>query len=424
MVGSRLAAETAGPLGADGKHPDLLLVRYGEIGLKGHNRTYFFGKLRRNLRRCLRENAIQGNVWQEGQRIFIETEQLEAALDAVRRVFGVVSLSPVRRVPASLDEIERTAVRMAQSAGLDADASFCVRARRGDKTFPLTSPEIGREVGAAVVDATGAQVRFFAGVDLEIGIEVRRGYALLSGQTIAGPGGMPVATGGRVVALVSTGIDSPVAMWMMMKRGCAVTPVHFATSVAQADQFRAIVDVLQRYSYGWALKPVVISHEEVFGPSLLQLKELHAQRWTCLICKRLMLAKAAEVASERGASGIVTGDSLGQVASQTLANIEAISSGMSKPIFRPLIGFDKTEIMAIARRIGTYDASIQEEHACPFLPNQPITQGRLPKLEALVAAMQEFAGGLPGDTCGMGDRADPLHTDHERTGDFSQAEEG
>ncbi len=379
-------------LAPDGGSADLLMVRYGEIGLKGHNRTYFLGKLRRNLRRCLRENSVPGNVWQEGQRIFIETQQAEAALDAVRRVFGVVSVSPVQRVPASLEEIEQAAVRMAQAAKLDPDASFGVRARRSDKSFALTSPEIAREAGAAVVAATGAQVRLSQDADLEISIEVRRGYALLSGLTIAGPGGMPVGSGGRVVALVSTGIDSPVAMWMMMKRGCAVIPVHFATSEAQAEQFRAILRILQRYSYGWDLKPVIFSHEEVFGLSLLRLRELHAQRWTCLVCKQLMLAKAAEVASLTGASAIVTGDSLGQVASQTLTNIEAISAGISKPIFRPLIGFDKTEIMAVARRIGTYEVSVQDAYACPFLPNNPITQGKPRKLEELLAQMRELSG--------------------------------
>jgi thiamine biosynthesis protein ThiI len=368
----------------------LLLIRYGEIGLKGQNRSYFLGKLRRNLRRCLRENAIAGTVWQEGQRIFLQAEQGEAALEAACRVFGVVSVSPVLRVPASMEEITRSAVEMTAEMGLDASTSFGVHARRADKSFPLTSPEISRQVGEAVVDATGARVRLSDDADLRIGIEVRAGHALLYGRTIAGPGGMPVASGGRVVALVSTGIDSPVAAWMMMKRGCAVIPVHFSTSEAQAEQFGAIIRVLQRYSYGWDLKTVVLSHEAVFGQDLLRLKELHAQRWACLVCKRAMLSKAAEIAEQVGASAIVTGDSLGQVASQTLVNLEAISRGISKPIFRPLIGMDKTEIMATARRIGTYEASIQSAAPCPFLPRQPITRGRLPRLVELLAQMREL----------------------------------
>jgi thiamine biosynthesis protein ThiI len=372
----------------------LLLIRYGEIGLKGRNRTYFLGKLRHNLRVCLRAHAIAGSVWQEGQRIYLETEQVDAALEAVCRVFGVVSASPVLRVPATMEEITQKAVELGLQAGLDSLRSFRVRARRADKSFFPISPEIGRLVGEAVIEATGARVVLSQDPDLEIGIEVRPGHALLFGQTTPGPGGMPLASQGRVVALVSTGIDSPVATWLMMKRGCAVTPIHFCTSEAQADQFRAILGVLERYSYGWAMKPVIVSHEEVLGPSLSPLKELRAQRWTCLVCKHAMLSKAAEIATQTGASAIITGDSLGQVASQTLTNIEAISSGISKPILRPLIGLDKTEIMAIARRIGTYEASIRDAYPCPYLPSNPVTHSRMATLETLFAEIQRMEAGL------------------------------
>jgi thiamine biosynthesis protein ThiI len=370
-----------------------LLIRYGEIGLKGKNRTYFLGKLRHNLRQCLRANGVAGTVWQEGQRIYLETEQPEAALEAACRVFGVVSASPVLRVPATMEDITQRAIEIGRDAELGSQGSFWVRARRADKSFSPTSPEIARQVGAAVVDATGAHVVLSQEADLEIGIEVRPGHALLFGQTVPGPGGMPLASQGRVVALVSTGIDSPVAMWLMMKRGCAVIPVHFCTTQAQADQFRAILGVLERYSYGWALKPVIVSQEEILGRSLLRLKELRAQRWTCLVCKHAMLAKAAEIAVQHGASAIVTGDSLGQVASQTLSNIEAISAGIPKPIFRPLIGLDKVEIMAMARRIGTYEASIQDEYPCPYLPSMPVTQGKLATLQALFAQMMDIEAG-------------------------------
>lgn len=383
MAGSSMTP-SGGALPTAGAEGHLLVIRYGEIGLKGHNRSYFFTKLRRNVRRCLRQEGITARVWQEAQRIFVETDQAETALDALRRVFGIVSISPVRRVPAALDELEREAVSMAHSAGLNPGSTFNVRARRGDKSFPLTSPEIGREVGAAVVAATGAQVSFAPSVDLAIAIEVRRDHALLSGLTVPGPGGMPVGSAGRVVALLSTGIDSPVALWLMMKRGCSVIPVHFATGGGPAPQLQSLLDALQRYSHGWDLKPVVLSHAELLGPTLARLRELHAQRWTCLACKRLMLIRAAEVAQQLGASAIVTGDSLGQVASQTLANIEAISSGIPKPILRPLIGFDKTEIMALARRIGTYDLSIEGGYACPFLPANPITQAKLSRLHELL----------------------------------------
>jgi thiamine biosynthesis protein ThiI len=368
----------------------LILLRYGEIGLKGKNRKFFFRKLRRNVRRCLQAHGIEGKVWQEGQRIYLQTDELESAVEAVQRVFGLVSLSPVYEVPANPEAIVQEGVMVAQRAGLDAGRTFRVRARRADKSFPLISPEIERQVGEAIVLATGARPDLSKEAQVEIGVEVQPGRALIFGETIAGPGGLPLGSQGRVVALLSSGIDSPVAAWLMMKRGCGVIPVHFTTSQAQTEQVEAIVEALNRHAYGWQLRPIILSHEEALEPVLARLREMRRERWTCLFCKRVILSKAAEIAEEMGASALVTGDSLGQVASQTLNNLEVISYGMPKPILRPLIGMDKTEIMDLARRIGTYDASIKSSHACPFLPDRPLTQARMEKLHELLAQMEEM----------------------------------
>jgi thiamine biosynthesis protein ThiI len=373
----------------------LILVRYGEIALKGQNRTYFFRKLRRNVRRCLKDNGIEGQVWQKGQRIYLETAAVEAAVEAVQRVFSVVSLSPVREVPADITAITREAAAAAQRAGLDSRQSFRVQARRADKSFPFISPEINRLAGEAIAAATDARVDLSDKADVEIGVEVQPGRALVFGETIAGPGGMPLGSQGRVVALLSSGIDSPVAAWLLMKRGCGVIPVHFSTSQAQTQQVETIVEQLNRYGYGWQLKPIILSHEEVLGPALARLRELHQERWTCLFCKRAMLAKAAEIAAEMDAGALVTGDSLGQVASQTLSNMEVISYSIQKPILRPLIGMDKTEIMDLARRIGTYEASITGAHACPFLPQRPLTQASVAKLRDLLDLMDGTGERLP-----------------------------
>jgi thiamine biosynthesis protein ThiI len=362
----------------------LILLRYGEIALKGQNRTYFFRKLRRNVRHCLKANRIEGQVWQEGQRIYVESDEVATATEAIRRVFGIVSLSPVAVVPADLGAIIQEGVAIAHRAGLDLTRSFRVKARRADKTFPHISPEIERQVGEAIRVATGAPVDLSKDADLEIGVEVQPGRALVFGETIAGPGGLPLGSQGRVVVLLSNGIDSPVAAWLMMKRGCGVIPVHFGVSQAQIEQVEAIVEVLNRHAYGWQLRPVILSHEEVLGPTLARLREVRGERWACLFCKRVMLAKAAEIAAEREASAVVTGDSLGQVASQTLSNLEVISYGIQKPILRPLIGLDKTEIMDIARRIGTYDVSTRQSYTCPFLPDRPLTQASVAKLRELL----------------------------------------
>ncbi len=242
---------------------------------------------------------------------------------------------------------------------------------------------------------------------VEIGIEVHPERALIFGEIIPGPGGLPLSSQGRVVALLSSGIDSPVAAWLMMKRGCGVIPVHFSTSQAQAEQVAAIVEALNQHAYGWQLKPIILSHEQVLGPALARLREMRQQRWTCLICKRAILARAAEIAEEMGASALVTGDSLGQVASQTLSNLEVISYGIQKPILRPLIGLDKTEIIALARRIGTYEASTQQAHPCPFLPDRPLTQARVARLRDLLAQMDGTEGGLRASDIANGERLVP-----------------
>jgi thiamine biosynthesis protein ThiI len=367
----------------------LILLRYGEIALKGKNRKFFFRKLRRNVRNCLKANGIEGKVWQEGQRIYLQTEEVEPAVEAVQRVFGLVSVSPVHELPANLEAMVHEGVAVAQRAGLDSGRTFRVRARRADKSFPFISPEIERQVGEAIVLATGARPDLSKEAQVEIGVEVQPGRALIFGETIAGPGGLPLSSQGRVVALLSSGIDSPVAAWLMMKRGCGVIPVHFTTSQAQTEQVEAIVEALNRHAYGWRLRPIILSHEEALGPALARLREIRQERWTCLFCKRIILAKAAEIAEEMGASALVTGDSLGQVASQTLSNLEVISYRIPKPILRPLIGMDKTEIMDLARQIGTYDASIKSSHACPFLPDRPLTQASVKKLRALLAQVEE-----------------------------------
>jgi thiamine biosynthesis protein ThiI len=380
----------------------LLLLRYGEIGLKGQNRAYFLRKLRRNVRQCLKANDFDGEVWQEGQRLYLQTHDPEAAMDAVRRVFGLVSLSPVEVVPAEnrhpeLEAIARAAIGIAGRVGLGPGRTFRLSVRRADKSFPLTSPEVERWVGAAVVAATQAPVDLSA-PEVEIGVEIQPGRALVFGETIPGPGGLPLGSRGRVVALISSGIDSPVAAWLMMKRGCGVIPVHFTLSQQQTDQVQAIIEALNRHAYGWRLRPIILSQQEIVGPVIARLETLREERWACLLCKRAMLSKAAEIAQEMGASALVTGDSLGQVASQTLDNLEVISYRIPKPILRPLIGMDKTEIMNQARQIGTYEPSIQASHACPFLPSRPLTQARLEKLKTLLAEIEgmEEKAPLPG----------------------------
>ena len=366
----------------------LILVRYGEIALKGKNRAAFVRQLRHNIRVALRENGLAGDVYEEGQRLYVETEQPELAIPHLQRVFGIVSVSPVVAVERSLEAMQDEALRMAARFGLSAEHSYRVDARRADKSFPLISPEINRLVGSVVQEATGAKVDLTGTPDLTIGIEVRRDRVLMYGEVMPGPGGLPLPTGGRAITLLSGGIDSPVAAWMMMKRGCGIIPLHFARSPADVEKVMEQCAVLARYAYGWHIKPIVLSHAEIIEPILMKLYELDAGRWACIFCKRAMLQKAVEIANTYHAQAIVTGDSLGQVASQTLDNLEVISYGIQKPILRPLIGMDKTEIMALARKIGTFEISVQVSASCPYLPPNPLTKGDVETLKELMEKLE------------------------------------
>ena len=362
----------------------LILLRYGEIALKGKNRATFTRQLRHNIRSALRQNGLSGEVHEEGRRVYVETEDVPAAASHLRRVFGIVSLSPVSRVERTVEAMQAEALRMARDFGLSPQRTFCVNARRADKSFPLTSPQINTVVGGAVQDATGVRVDLSGTPDLTIGIEVQRDQVAMYGEVVLGPGGLPVPTSGRVVALLSGGIDSPVAAWMMMKRGCGIVPLHFSQNTVETEKALENCRVLAQYAYGWHIEPIVMSHAEVVEPALSRLNEMGAGRWACIFCKRAMLQKAAEIAEQCGARAIVMGDSLGQVASQTLDNMELISYGIPKPILRPLIGMDKTEISALGRQIGTFDISTRAAAPCRYLPPNPVTRGRKPAFKGIL----------------------------------------
>ncbi len=370
----------------------LIAIRYGEIGLKGKNQLYFLKKLRRNVKDCLKKNGLSGRAERVGRRIYVYTDEVERAVEGLRSVFGITSLSPASQAPPDIEAIQAEALCAAQEAALGEGQTFRIEARRADKTFPLTSPEIERLVGAHVKERTGAGVDLSEAADLTIGIEVIGPHVLVFGRKVKGLGGMPLTSEGRVVALTSDGIDSPVAAWLMMKRGCGVIPLHFSQNETAVNKFLDICQVLARYAYGWDIRPIVLDHEEVFGPTLEKLRAVGAERWACIFCKRALLAKASQIADEHKAKGIVTGESMGQVASQTLDNMQVISYGLDKPVLRPLIGLDKVEIVALARRIGTYEISARASQGCVYVPPHPLTRASLPRLRAIMdelAALEE-----------------------------------
>ena len=318
---------------------DAILVRYGEIGIKSDRvRSRYERTLVKNIGRMLRFCAISYDaVVRDFGRIFVKTRD-SAAAPAVASVFGVVSTSPVQTSVATLDAMQSAAVRIV-SPLLTEGKSFGIRARRTG-THDYSSKNIGEVVGRAPVRLSTPDVQLF--------IEVRASCAYLYTEVVPGVGGLPLGTQGKVIALVSGGIDSPVAAWLMMKRGCTIVPVFFDCEPYLGDTGRQRAEAVVRALAVWAGRPLdfaVVHH----GASLSEFKKL-APRMTCVLCKRMMYRIAASIAKEEDAHGIVTGESIGQVASQTTQNLLAIDEAANVPVYRPLIGFDKTENIKLARR--------------------------------------------------------------------------
>jgi thiamine biosynthesis protein ThiI len=349
-----------------------LIVHYHEISLKRGNRPLFLRHLLRNLERVTRDLGPV-RVHQLPGRIVIDlegNERTDAIAARISRVCGIASASLASRVPSAVE-----AMKTAVAAVVDGQPfkSFRISARRAFKTYPLTSVELNRELGAFVVQRTGARVDLRA-PELEIHVEVLPAETFVYADRIAGPGGLPVGTAGTVAALLSGGIDSPVAAWRMMKRGCRVMFVHFhsvpylpATSQAKA---RALVERLTEWQYDSRLFLVPLG--EIQREVVLSVPP----PMRVVVYRRLMIRIAETLGRQAGALALTTGESLGQVASQTLTNIARIDEVATLPILRPLIGMDKLEITAQAQRLGTFETSIEPDADCCtlFVPRHPSTR--------------------------------------------------
>lgn len=358
-----------------------VIVHYQEIALKGRNRPWFVERLVANLRRSLadldivRVRALMGRIE--------VVPGPDAAWDEVRRrlgrVFGVANFSRARRTGRDLDEL--AAAVLADLAGHD-PRSFRVTARRADKSYALTSPEIERRVGGLIRAARGWRVDL-GNPELVVRIEILPREAFYALDRHAGPGGLPAGTSGRVLCLLSGGIDSPVAAYRLMKRGCRVRFVHFHSypilSHASQDKVREIVRLLTRYQLASRL------HLVAFGEIQRQVVVSAPPALRVVLYRRLMMRIAERLARGAGAGALVTGEAVGQVASQTLENLGVIDAAVaSLPVLRPLIGSDKDEISDEAQALGTYPISIIPDQDCCqlFTPRHPVTKGRRSAVEA------------------------------------------
>jgi thiamine biosynthesis protein ThiI len=351
-----------------------LIVRYHEIALKGRNRPFFVERLADNLRRVLSD--LPGvTVQPVFSRISVQLPDeapWETVRDRVETVFGVANFSRAGEVPADLEALKRAAVEGLQGARF---GSFRVTTRRSDKSFPRNSGEIDREVGAAVHTATGVRVDL-ENPELTVWVEVLRDRILYSFDKHPGPGGFPVGTSGRVLALLSGGIDSPVAAWRMMKRGCRVVLAHFHAfpllDRSTIDKTRELARILTR----WQLRTRLL--QVPFGPVQQAVVAACPAPLRVVLYRRFMVRIAEGLARRHRARALVTGESLGQVASQTLDNMLVIGEAARGAVLRPLVGMDKEEITAQARRIGTFAVSTLPDQDCCqlFVPRHPATAAR------------------------------------------------
>jgi tRNA uracil 4-sulfurtransferase len=357
-----------------------IVVHYQEIALKGRNRPWFVSRLVRNMRVATSDLDVR-QVRPLVGRIEVVLGS-GATYDQVRerleRVFGIANLAPAGRTPLDIDGI--AAAILADLGGREV-SSFRVSAKRADKRFHLTSPQIEREVGGRIKMAKGWRVHL-AEPELTIHVEVLAREAFYSFGKDRGPGGLPTGVSGKVVCLLSGGIDSPVAAWRMMKRGCTVVPVHFHShpflSRASQEKVRELAELLTRYQLRTRLYLVA------FGEIQRQIVLSVPAALRVVIYRRLMMRIADQIARLNGARALVTGEVIGQVASQTLDNMSVIAAASSLPILRPLVGMDKEEIVAQAERLGTYPISIVPDQDCCqlFTPRNPATKARLFDVEA------------------------------------------
>jgi len=353
----------------------VLLVRYGEIHLKGLNRPFFERKLIYGIKNAL--SGFDATVRMEQGRIFvwgITEEQQDEAMDRLTRVFGIHSISPAAAVEKDWETVCSTAEELLRRTMEGREkATFKVFSRRADKKFPMNSDVMSRELGHVLLQRFDNISVDVHNPEVKVCVEIRE-RAYVYTDEVMGAGGMPTGTAGRVALLISGGIDSPVAGYMMARRGLELSAVHFYsypyTSERARDKVVELARLVSRYS-----GPIKL-HLVPFTDIQLAIYEKCPPKETTVLMRRLMMKIAEIWAKEDGALALITGEALGQVASQTLESLCVTNDAVSMPVFRPLIGFDKDDIVAIAKKINTFETSILPYEDCctVFVPEHPVTK--------------------------------------------------
>ena len=361
---------------------EILLCKYGEIVLKGANRKYFEDMLCREMKK---RAACYGNfqIYRAQSTIYIEPADDEADLDgmftAAGKVFGIVAISRAAVCEKNMEDISRTAAEYVPSF-LEGKKTFKVEAKRSDKAFALDSMEISREIGGVILEnCRGIRVDVHH-PDVIVKVEIREFGAYVSAGQFKGAGGMPVGTNGRGLLLLSGGIDSPVAGYMMAKRGVRLDAIHFEsfpyTSERAREKVLELARIVSEYAGDIYVHVVSLTHIQE------ELVKACEEDYFTLLLRRYMMTIAERVARMKGCSALITGESLGQVASQTMQALGVTDAAVNLPVFRPCIGMDKEEIVTVARKIETFETSIQPYEDCctVFTPKHPRTKPELEKV--------------------------------------------
>ncbi len=356
---------------------EILLIKYGEIILKGLNRHIFEDKLVRNIRHAVGDGA---HIYKSRATIYAEPregEDVETLVQKILKVFGVVYVIRAAVCDKSLDTIADTVLSYVK---LDGYSTFKVETKRADKTFPMSSPEISAELGGRILSSFPKLSVDVHHPEITIHVEIREAGAYVYAEKQKGPGGMPTGTAGKVLLLLSGGIDSPVAGYMLAKRGTTMDAVHFFsppfTSEKAKEKVLDLARILSGYTGGMRVHIVPFTEQQ------LQMKAKCPPEHLTILMRRMMMQIACKIAENTGAGAVVTGESLGQVASQTLEAIAVTDACATMPCFRPLIGMDKEDIIAIARKIDSYETSILPYEDCCtiFVPKHPTTKPRLARI--------------------------------------------
>ena len=358
-----------------------ILIRYGELSTKGRNKNDFINRLRENVRYSFND-LMPLKIRAERDRMFIEIEneeKMNVLMERLPEVFGIQSFSPVASCEKDMEQIKALAIQIMELYK-EQEITFKVEVRRTDKNFPLDSHAIQREIGGTVLRNYQNLSVNVKKPDVELRIEVRLDAVYMMAQVIPGAGGMPIGSNGKSLLMLSGGIDSPVAGYLMMKRGVRLEAIHFYsppyTSQNSLQKVKDLANELTKFGAKIRLHIIPFTELQVL------IKESVPENVTMTTTRRMMLRIADKVREEIDALAIVTGESLGQVASQTLESLTAINAVTSTPILRPLIASDKLDIIEIAERIGTYETSIQPYEDCCtiFTPASPKTKPKLEKV--------------------------------------------